>query len=191
MNKQTIKAFFDNQASHWDEDLVRNEPVIKTILDNAHIKENINVLDVACGTGVLFPDYINRNANFTAIDLSEEMVKIAKEKYPKFNILCGDVETTEFSEPFDVIMIYNAFPHFPNPASLIETLANKLTPNGYLSIAHGMSREALLKHHDGKASEVSIPLLEIDELEKLFLPYFTIETKISNQEMYQIVGKKK
>lgn len=191
MNKQTIKAFFDKQASHWDDDLVRNEPVIQTILDNAHVTNNTKLLDVACGTGVLFSDYIERQTDVTAIDISDEMVKIAKQKYPNINILCGDVETTDFTESFDVIMIYNAFPHFPNPASLIETLSKKLTSNGYLSIAHGMSREALLKHHDGKASSVSIPLLEIDDLEQLLLPYFTIETKISNNEMYQIVGRKK
>ena len=48
------------------------------ILDNGGIKEDIHVLDVACGTGVLFPDYLKRKvASVTGVDISQKMAKIA------------------------------------------------------------------------------------------------------------------
>ena len=57
MNKADVIAFFDRCAPEWDADMIRNEPVIQTILDNADVCAGIDVLDVACGTGVLVPDY--------------------------------------------------------------------------------------------------------------------------------------
>ena len=74
MEQQEVIRFFDRCAPFWDEDMVRNEAVISTILDNAGIRAGIDVLDVACGTGVLFPDYLKRGvASLTAIDISPEM----------------------------------------------------------------------------------------------------------------------
>ena len=192
MEQQDVIRFFDRCAPSWDVELVRNEAVISTILDNAGVRAGVDVLDVACGTGVLFPDYLQRGvASLTAIDISPEMVKIAQQKFPKVRVLCGDVEQTEFDRCFDVIMIYNAFPHFPDPARLIGRLARWVKSGGRLSVAHGMSREKLLRHHSDTASRVSVDLLEENELAALFAPYFDVDTVISDERMYQVAGRKR
>ena len=192
MEQQEVIRFFDRCAPSWDVGLVRNEAVISAILDNAGVKAGVDVLDVACGTGVLFSDYLQRGvASLTAIDISPEMVKLARQKYPKVCVLCGDVEQTVFDQCFDVIMIYNAFPHFPDPARLIGRLARWVKPGGRLSVAHGMSREMLNHHHSGTASRVSVDLLEGNELAALLAPYFDVDTVISDERMYQVVGRKR
>lgn len=188
MEKKDIIQFFDGCASWWDADMIRNEAVIARILDNGGIKPGVQVLDVACGTGVLFPDYLKRGATVTGIDISPEMVKVAQGKFPEITVLCGDVEETEFDQSFDCIMVYNAFPHFPEPAKLIQRLAKLLKSGGKLSIAHGMSRAALLDHHAGRASKVSIDLLEAGELAALLKPYFEVDVIISDHNMYQVTG---
>jgi demethylmenaquinone methyltransferase/2-methoxy-6-polyprenyl-1,4-benzoquinol methylase len=188
MEKKTIAEFFDKCAPWWDADMIRNEPVIATILDNGGIREGAHVLDVACGTGVLFPDYLARGASVTGIDISPEMVKIARSKFPQVEVLLGDVEETAFDRQFDAVMVYNAFPHFPNPAVLIRTLAGLVKPGGRLSVAHGMSRAALQSHHAGRASQVSIDLIHEEELKALMEPRFEVDTVISTDEMYQVAG---
>ncbi len=81
IDKRDVQAFFDRLAPGWDAELVRNEPVIAAILDNAGVQPGVRVLDVACGTGVLFRDYTARQAgHVTAIDLSPEMAARAAEK---------------------------------------------------------------------------------------------------------------
>ncbi len=191
MDKREIAAFFDRCAPSWDADMVRPEAVIGKIMDNAGVKAGMDVLDVACGTGVIFPDYLARGVrSLTAIDLSMEMVKIAREKFPQVSVLWGDVEEASFHRLFDIIMVYNAFPHFPEPERLIARLTELLKPGGCLSIAHGMSREKLLQHHAGSASRVSIDLLHEQELARLMEKYCTVETVISNKEMYQVTGRK-
>ena len=191
MKKQDIISFFDECAPRWDNDLIRNDEVINNILDNSGIEKGVRVLDVACGTGVLFPDYIKRGAVVTAVDISPEMVKIAKSKIPHINIICGDVEEIDFAEKFDSVMIYNAFPHFPNPQRLIEKLSTLLVEGGRLSVAHGMSREALLKHHSGAAKGVSRELPTAEALAKIFETYFKVDVIISDNEMYQVSGIKR
>ena len=117
MEKKRIADFFDKCASWWDADMIRHEDIISTILTCGGICAGVDVLDVACGTGVLFPDYLSRGvASVTGIDISPEMVKIAAGKFPEVKVICGDVEETEFNRQFDCIMVYNAFPHFPDPA---------------------------------------------------------------------------
>ena len=159
---------------------------------NAGIKSGQDVLDVACGTGVLFPDYLKRGVeSITGIDISPEMAKIAQSKFPEVNVICGDVEETKFDRKFDSIMVYNAFPHFPEPARLIEVLAGLVKPGGRLSVAHGMSRDKLQQHHAGRAARVSIDLIHEKDLAALFAPYFDVDVIISNDRMYQVAGTRR
>ena len=191
MNKETVISFFDRCAPWWDSDMIRDEEIIATILDNGGIRAGIHVLDVACGTGVLFPDYLQRGAaSVTGIDISPEMAKIAQEKFPQVKVICGDVEETEFEQQFDAVMVYNAFPHFPEPQRLIRVLAGLTKTGGRLSVAHSMSREALTKHHE-RASAVSIELIHERELAVLMEPWFHVDVVISDDRMYQVSGVRK
>lgn len=189
MEKKDVADFFDRCAPWWDADMIRNEQIISAILDNGGVKAGTQILDVACGTGVLFPDYLSRGAeSVTGIDISPEMAKIAAAKFPQVNVVCGDVESYGFDRQFDVVMVYNAFPHFPDPARLIKVLAGLVKPGGRLSVAHGMSRQRLQQHHAGRAAGVSIDLIHEQELAALMAPYFDVDVIISDDRMYQVAG---
>ena len=193
MDKKDIAAFFDRCAPGWDADMVRSDEIIGAIMLGGGIREGIHVLDVACGTGVVIPDYLKRNvASVTAVDISPDMVKIARAKFPQENVtvLCGDIEEVQLARKFDCIMVYNAFPHFPDPEKLIDTLSGLLAPGGTLTVAHGMSRAAIDRHHEGRASKVSIGLMHEDALVAIFKKHLTVTVKISDDQMYQVTGKK-
>lgn len=191
MKKEDIVEFFDRLAPQWDADMIRYDDIISKILDVGNVKPGADVLDVACGTGVLFPDYLARNvASLTAIDISPEMAKIAQNKFPDVQVICGDVETTNFGKKFDCIMVYNAFPHFPDPENLIKVLSDLLKPGGTLTIAHGMSRAQIDHHHEGTASKVSIGLMHEDALAEIFSKHLTVSEKISDDRMYAVCGTK-
>lgn len=191
MKKEDIVEFFDRLAPQWDADMIRDDGIINKILDIAGIKNGADVLDVACGTGVLFPDYLARNVDsLTAIDISPEMARIAQSKFPEVQVVCGDVETANFGKKFDCIVVYNAFPHFPDPENLIKVLSNLLKPGGTLTVAHGMSRAQIDHHHEGTASKVSVGLMHEDALAAIFAKYVTVTEKISDDKMYAVCGTK-
>lgn len=195
MQKSDIIEFFDRCAPTWDESMIKSDAIIGKILDNAEVCEGMDILDVACGTGVMFPYYLQRGAaSVTGIDISPAMAKLAAEKFtgePRVSVICGDVEDASFSHKFDVIVVYNAFPHFPDPQRLIRTLAGLLKEGGRLTIAHGASREAIDGHHKGAASKVSNGLMTADKLKRLFESHFDVEVVISNRHMYQVSGVKR
>ncbi len=191
MEKNDIIAFFDRAAQTWDAEMIKDDSIIAETLDGAGLQAGMDVLDVACGTGVMIPYYFSRKVgSVTAIDIAPEMAKIAAAKFPEATVLCGDVESTKFDKKFDCIMVYNAFPHFPDPEALIARLASLLHPGGSLTIAHGMSRAKIDAHHHGAASKVSRGLMHEDELAKLMGKYLTVTVKVSNDRRYQVTGIK-
>ena len=193
IEKKEVIEFFDRLAPGWDEEMIRSDEIISTILDNACVSAGKDILDVATGTGVLIPDYLKRQvSSVTAIDISPKMAEIAKEKFPQENvtILCGDVEETEFGRLFDCVVVYNAFPHFPEPERLVARLASLLKPGGTLTVAHGMSREKIDAHHRGTACRVSNGLMSAEELSAIFAGHLTVSTVISDDRMYQVTGRR-
>lgn len=193
MNNNDIIAFFDRWAADWDADMVRDARKINFILDAAHVIPGVRILDIACGTGVLFGDYLARGAaHVTAVDISPEMARIAAEKAQNscIHVLCGDAQTLELPGDYDCCVIYNAFPHFTDPQKLIAHLSSQLKTGGTLCIAHGMSLKALHKHHE-RARSVSREMFTAEALCAMLAPYFDIETAVSDEEKFVVAAAKR
>ncbi len=192
MNKQDIITFFDSLADKWDDDMIRSDAIIEKILDISAIHEGVSVLDVACGTGVLIPDYAKRNVtDITGIDISSNMVKIAKQKFPQINFICGDAESHNFGRTFDRIMIYNAFPHFPNQDKLFEHLSSFLNIGGVLTVAHGMSLKQIDTIHQNSASNVSLKLPSSKELSRIIEKHLEPIECFDDEYMYIVSAIKR
>jgi len=194
MDKQDMIAFFDGLASGWDAGQIHDDEKIDAILDYAGITENVSVLDVACGTGVLMPDYLARGVKkVTGIDISPVMIAMARRKFsdPRVEFFNMDIEEAALPEQYDRCMVYNAFPHFPDPSRLIEGLAGKLALEGRLTVAHSMSRAQINRHHSGKIANYSVSLPSETELALFFRPYFNVDVALSNDRIYVVSGTKR
>ena len=190
--KEDVICFFDSCAPTWDEEMIKCDRKIGIILDNAGVKKGSKVLDVACGTGVLIPYYLNRDVeSVLGVDISQGLIDIAKEKFEKEGVsfICADVEEADIDTDFDAIVVYNAFPHFQDGDRLINCLSKHLKIGGKLTVAHGASRERIDAHHKGAACKVSNGLMEAKDLADIFSKYLKVTTIISDAEMYQVVGE--
>ena len=97
------------------------------------------MIDVGCGTGEILNSVKNLYpaASIYGIDISEEMLKKAKEKLLNAaEISLGDAEHLPFENGmFDVLICTDSFHHYPNPQKAVKEFYRVLRNGGYLLLA--------------------------------------------------------
>lgn len=189
-----VKDFFDSLAPNWDAQQSKTKEQILPLLHKIGIKEGDRVLDLACGTGTI-TSYLHElsSATVVGVDISEGMIDIAKKKYetvPWAEFVCGDFLSLSFEKKFDVVVLYNAYPHFMDPRSLAEAFSKTLNPNGVFAIVHSLGRKALDMYHSNVPCAISRSLLSPEQEAKNFAPYFEIKEASEGEDFYFILGKK-
>lgn len=162
--------FFNQIAKEWDSIIEVNEEKINTLLSKLNITDNSKVLDIGTGTGVLIPflKSLNPNGYIKGVDISSEMLNVAREKFrniEKVSFELVDVENDVINETYDSIVLYSMFPHLKDKTNTIKKLVEKnLGKSGQLIIAHSNSRAFLNNMHKEKNECVSedrlIPVIE-------------------------------
>ena len=119
-----LKKHFNNEAESFDTRVQKNIPcydemliaLINAIPDN---KKNPKILDLGCGTGNITLKALTRfpEAEVTCLDLSENMIEIAKDKlsdYENIEYVIGDFTQMQTDTKYDVILSSLALHHIPN-----------------------------------------------------------------------------
>ena len=156
-----VASYFDARAEVWDATCkLRTSTArrLRQLLDNL---SGAHVIDVACGTGIMVDFYLKEGAdNVVAVDISRKMCEVAARKFSgdeRVRVLCADILQARL-EPVDVVVVYNAYPHFPDKKALADKVFDLLVPGGVCLIAHGMGRNELNGHHGAQAAGVSTQL---------------------------------
>ena len=98
--------------------------------------KNKNVIDVACGGGLLVEALHNFGANVTGIDISDVAINTAQIHAKKTNCdvtyINGEAEELlpEKKEAFDVVTCLEAIEHVPDPQQLVKTCSDLCKPGG-------------------------------------------------------------
>ena len=99
------------------------------------------VLDVGCGAGLLSEALAGAGADVTALDLSPELIKVAKlhglETGVQVDYRVQSVEALAAQAPasFDAIACMEMLEHVPDPGSIIRACATLLKPGGRLFLS--------------------------------------------------------
>lgn len=114
MVDENLKTKFDRGAKSYDRqrrDVIPNLDQIYTIiaeLANSEVPRP-KILDLGAGTGLLTEHLLKRYSpgNFTLIDLSKEMLNIARERFKEelnFQYINANYLEYDFEGPFDIII---------------------------------------------------------------------------------------
>lgn len=169
MNQSEID-FFDALAPSWDKNEIRSTPErIKSILKKIHITKGMKVLDLGTGTGVLVPyltEMVGEEGHVTAIDLSEGMLSLARNKYGNMknvDFLRLDFEEEQIPGIYDVAMLYSVYPHLHAPADTMQWLFKmNMNPEGIIVIAFPSDEKFINNiHHERKAEHDHLPAASI------------------------------
>lgn len=110
---------------------------INELYKTIDLRDGDIVLDVACGNGTLLKE-LSGKAKIQAygIDISENMIQVAKMRYPNIHFAVKPCYPLEWSdESIDIVTICCAFHHFDNPQGFVNECKRVLKKNGTLYVA--------------------------------------------------------
>lgn len=147
-----IQHYFNGLATEWEKNEPEEKQKIIKILSRLNIKENYKILDLGCGTGILFPlltMLTKGRAKIFAIDFAQRMVQQAEEnKNQPIDIMCGDVQHLPFRDNvFHRIVAFHVFPHIRHKNFALKECRRVLKPSGELGIIHLYSSQEINSIH--------------------------------------------
>lgn len=188
-----IRDIFNNLAFKWDEICSHDDFKLRKIIELSTVKNGSKILDVGTGTGVLVSYLLDTfPSSLTAIDISDNMISIAKSKYigRDVNFVTGDI--MDYNEGgFDYVFLYSVYPHFTDKKILFKHLHSIMNIEGKIVIAHSQSKEKINEVHSKSDHFQNHVLQSGTSTSKIMSNYFAIDMIIDNKDMYYVSGIKK
>jgi ubiquinone/menaquinone biosynthesis C-methylase UbiE len=155
-----------------------NQAAFDLIIKTAGINKKDNVLDIACGPGMLSAAIAQKAGHITGIDLVPSMIKQARllqreKKLSNMDWKLGDVHKLPFTDgSFSTVVTRFSFHHFLKPPSVLKEMARVVKPKGRVAVvdvftrsqAHSRLHNLLEKLRDGS----HVKALSLVELKKMF-----------------------
>ncbi len=191
----TVKEFFNRLAPGWNAAEKHTKEEIKDyITERLPIKKGMKVLDVGCGTGIITDALYDLAQNeVTAIDVSDEMIKIAKQTLAEStaDFVCADFYEFSPKDKYDYVVCFNAYPHFIDSKKFVRKANELLVRGGICAIMHNFAREKLATHHRALSENVSRTIGSAEEEASRFSEFFDVMSTVDNSEEYLILLKKR
>jgi len=142
-SKQKIKESYNKNARNWaDKYSLKNyahtnieKPAVLSLLGDI---ENKRILCIGCGDGGEANMFYKNGAEVIGFDISEELINIAKSKYPNIPFYVGDAETFSINETFDIAYAGFVVHYLPSYTKFLSNTSALLKDSGELifSIVH-------------------------------------------------------
>jgi len=156
------KSFWDEKARRAGKDfesaVCLDDPIANKIIDRIQkrflrmafrqIRQRMDlagrkVLDYGCGTGRWVEFFRSYGMDYTGVDLSTEMVRIASERFPDVEISAVGSAGIQFpSQTFDVVCSIAVIHHNPydDQSSILRQLSRIIKPEGFLVLFESMGQ---------------------------------------------------
>lgn len=156
-NVHDSKSGYDLYAPYYDEDFKYlngfEKDYLFTIIGDIKGKK---VLDIGCGSGRLIGELKLFGAKVTACDISPEMVKRTREKFPNIEVVEGDIYDLPFKDrQFDMVIATFVIVHLRDLQKAFDEVYRVLKKGGQFAFTNINQRKAP-KLKVGKLKEIVI-----------------------------------
>ena len=140
-DQSELDKFKQHAATWWSKDgelksLHDINPLrLRFIQQHVNNLEQVSLLDVGCGGGILSEALAHLKANVTGIDANESLIQVAMMHAAETQALvqyetCMAEDFLLKNQTFDVITCMELLEHVPDPENLVKTLSQLLKPGG-------------------------------------------------------------
>jgi len=137
-----VEAHYDELADHWEvftEVAWKEEVLWPTVQSLFPALSGARVLDVGCGDGTYSAWFADKGADVLGVDLSQEMVRVARDRYgDRAEFRRADV-TGSLSgvadDSVDVVLCQHVFSHLPDLETPLAEFARVLDAGGSLVVS--------------------------------------------------------
>ncbi len=100
-------------------------------------KTNPFVVEIGCGNGRDAQEIIKRTNNYLGLDISPELLAIAKENLPEATFTVADVEEFIFPKDIDIVFAFASLIHVPKESflNIMEQLFESVTKHGLVFVS--------------------------------------------------------
>lgn len=144
----------------------------RKIAESAGLNEGSQVLDVGTGTGALIVHFLElgvKQENITGVDLSEEMLKNARERFPKVHFIKADILDADTvigqANQFDAVFFNACFGNIFDQKLALQKTQALLRSGGSIIISHPLGKRFVKALHDSDPEIVPYLLPEKEALD--------------------------
>jgi len=120
MNSHNVGSHFDDLSGKYDESKPKYYYERLTALYASMIPANKSILDAGCGTGEMLNSL--KPSRGCGIDISAEMIKTARQKYPGLEFHAMPVEQLSGDAEYDYIIMVDVVEHVRDIGAMLEAL---------------------------------------------------------------------
>ena len=141
MNQQEIAQSYDALADHWNGDKFHRDNGIAQHEKAIRFSSKSGLaIDIGCGSSGRIIDLL-ASSGFEAegLDISEEMLKLARTRHPESEFHLADIVSWEFPKKYDFISAWDSVWHVPMnyQEMVLRKLCAGLAKNGVLIYTSG------------------------------------------------------
>lgn len=111
-----------------------NRTLYEAVLRALGVGPGTQLLDIGCGSGYALALAAGHGATVTGLDVTPELLEIARERVPAAVLVHGGMDQLPFAEgSFDVAVGFNAFQFAQDPETAVSEAARIVRPGGLVA----------------------------------------------------------
>jgi ubiquinone/menaquinone biosynthesis C-methylase UbiE len=139
MKKETswgkVAEWYSNHVENPDS--YHQQVVLPNLLRLMDIKKGTTILDLACGSGFFANEFFKAGAMVTGLDISSELVALAKQRFPKdihFNVAPAHKLQTIANSSVDMVTLVLAIQNIAEVKEMLAEVSRVLKPKGKMFV---------------------------------------------------------
>ena len=163
--KRDVMRHYDLTAHIYDMQYAEEQIAkIEAAMENANMEKHGLVLDVGCGTGLLFNYVTNKTKTIVGLDISRKILFQAKKrakKSPNMHLIWADADSMPLKENiFDHVFAVTLIQNTPHPAKTLNEV-KRVTKDNAIIVVTGLKKKFPVEIFEGLLRNAGLNIIAL------------------------------